>query len=68
MSRGCIKKLVVEAVAYVFTDIPFVDSHSRYFFKKWLNVLKGKALEIIPKYGKTEAQSWPLGSGKNDDI
>ena len=36
MSRGCIKKLLMERVAYIFTDIPFFDSHSLYFFRKWL--------------------------------
>ena len=38
VSRSCNKKLLVETVAYVFTDIPFLDSHSPYFFKKWLKV------------------------------
>ena len=56
MSRGCIKKLLVETVAYVFTDIPFLDSHSPYFFKNGLKLLKDKALEIIPKYGRTEVK------------
>ena len=60
MSRGCIEKLLVETVAYVFTDIPFFESHSPYFFKKiGLKLLKDKALEIIPKYRRTEAQSSP---------
>ena len=27
--------------------------------KNGLKFLKDKALEIIPKYGRTEAQSWP---------
>ena len=36
--RGCIKKLQVETVAYVFNEIPFLDSHSPYIFKKWLKV------------------------------
>ena len=58
MSRG-IKKLLVETVAYVFTDIPFLDSHSPYFFKNDLKLLKENPMEIIPKYGRTEAQSWP---------
>ena len=58
MSRGYIKKLLVETVAYVFTDTPFLDSHSPYFLKNGLNLLKDKALEIIPNYGRTEAQSW----------
>ena len=29
------------------------------FLKNDLKLLKDKALEIIPKYGRTEAQSWP---------
>ena len=52
MSRGCIKKLLVETVTYAFTNIPFLDSHN-----PCLKLLKDKALEIIPKYGITEAQS-----------
>ena len=38
------------------------------FLKIGLKLLKDKALEIIPKYGRTEAQSWPQGSGKNNKI
>ena len=34
MSRGCIKKLLVEKVSYVFTDIPFLVNHSPYIFRK----------------------------------
>ena len=45
--------------SYVFADIPFLDSHSSYFFKKnGLKLLQDKALEIIPKDGRTEARSW----------
>ena len=29
------------------------------FLKNGLKLLKDKALEIIPKYGGTETQSWP---------
>ena len=29
------------------------------FFRNGLKLLKDKALEIIPEYGRTEAQSWP---------
>ena len=36
--------------------------------KNGLKFLKDKVLEIIPKYGRTEAQSQPQGSGKNDNI
>ena len=32
------KRYQVETVTYVFTDIPFFDSHSPYFFKKWLKL------------------------------
>ena len=34
VSRGCIKKLIVETIAYVFTDISLLVSHSPLFFKK----------------------------------
>ena len=55
-----IKKFLVETVAYVFTDNPFLDSHSPYFFlKNGLKLLKEKKLEVIPNYGRAEAQSWP---------
>ena len=37
------------------------------FLKNGLNLLKDKTLEIIHKYGRTEAQSWPQGSGKNNN-
>ena len=63
MSTGCIKKLLVETVAYIFTDIPFMYNQSPYFFKKCLKVATNKAPEKIPKYGRIEAQSWPLGNG-----
>ena len=47
MSSGCIKaspaSQLVETVAYVFTDIP---------------LLKERALEMITKCGRAEAQSW----------
>ena len=56
VSRG-IKKLLMEIVAYVFTDIPFLDSHR--LLKNGLKLLKDKALEIISRYGRTKAQSWP---------
>ena len=38
------------------------------FFKNGLELLKEKALKVIPKYGRTEAQSSPQGSGKNNNI
>ena len=37
----------------------FLESHSTYFFiKNGFKLLK-KALEMIPKYARTEAQRWP---------
>ena len=38
------------------------------FLKNGLKLLADKALEIIPKYGRSEAQSWPSASGKNNNI
>ena len=35
--------------------------------KNGLMLLKDKALEIMLKYGRTEAQSQPQGSGKNNN-
>ena len=54
VSRGCIKKLLVKKVTYVFTDIPVLDSHSPYFLKNGLKLLKYKLLAIIPNYERTE--------------
>ena len=34
-----------ETVDYVFTDIPFLDSHNPYVFKKWLSVVQGKSTQ-----------------------
>ena len=49
----------METVAYVFTDIRFLDSHSPYFFiKNGFKLLKEKTLEMIPKFGRTEVQSY----------
>ena len=56
-SRSYIKKLLVETVAHVFSHISFLGSHSpNYYIKK---LLKEKALEMIPKYGRTDARGWP---------
>ena len=53
MSSGCIKKLITETMAYVLTDIPFLNSQSPYFFKtNNIKLLKEKALKIIPEYGR----------------
>ena len=50
----------METAIYVVTYIPFLDSHSPYIFiKKDLKLLKEKELEMIPEYGRTEAQSLP---------
>ena len=61
VSRGSIKKFLVVTVAYVFTDIPLFFGHPQPlpFFENGLQLLKKKILEMIPKYGRTEAQSWP---------
>ena len=37
-----------------------------FFIKNDFNLLKEKALEMIPKYRRAEAQSWPQGSEKNN--
>ena len=51
---------LLETVAYVFTDIPFLDSHNLYFFiKNDLKFLKERPLVVITKYGRAKAQSWP---------
>ena len=56
VGRG-IKKLLVETVAYVFVDILFLESHTVLaILKNDLRLLKDKPLEIIPKYGRTEAK------------
>ena len=61
MTRGYIKKFLVETVAYVFTDIPLLFGQQQLFFKKknGLQLLKEKALEIMLNYGRTEAQIGP---------
>ena len=55
------KFLVVIVAAYVFTDIPLLLGQPQplFFKKNGLQLLKEKALEMTPKYGRTEAQSWP---------
>ena len=70
MSRVSIKKFPVKTVAYVFTDIPllFRQPQPLLFLNIGLQLLKEKALEMIPKYARTEAQSWPWGSRKNNNI
>ena len=59
VSRGSIKKFLVNRAAYVFADIPllFGQSQPLLFKRNDLELLKEKALEMIPKYGRTEAQS-----------
>ena len=41
------------------TDILFLGSHSPYFLKNGLDLFKEKAIKMIPKYGRTDAKSWP---------
>ena len=41
VSKGCIKKLLVETVAFVFNDIPFLYSHTPYIFKKCSKAARG---------------------------
>ena len=43
----------------VFIDISFWTATVLTFLKNGLEFLKEKALKIIPKYGRTEAQSSP---------
>ena len=38
---------------------PILDSHGTYFFEDDTQLLKEKALKVILKYGRAEAQSWP---------
>ena len=49
----------METVAYVFTDILLLFGQPKplFFLKNGLQLLKQKAFEMIPKYGRTEAQS-----------
>ena len=51
MRRGSIKKFLVVTVAYVFTNIPllFEQPQPLLFLKNGLQLLKKKALEMIPK-------------------
>ena len=46
---SCVKKLLLETVAYVFTDILFLDNHILTFLKNGFKLLKDKALQTIPK-------------------
>ena len=62
MTSGCIKKspISVREISCLFTDIPFLDSHSTdYFIKVGLKMLIEKVLEMILKYRRAKAQSWP---------
>ena len=72
MSSGCIKKSLFsqwKKSHFIFTHIPFLDNCSPYFLmKKGIKLLKEKALEMVPKYGTTEAQSCSQGSEKNNNI
>ena len=57
VSRGCIKKLLVEAVALLIFH--FWTATVLILKKNSLELFKERALKMIPKYGRTEAQSWP---------
>ena len=61
---------LVVMVAYVFTNILlfFEQPQPLIFLKNNLHLLKEKAVKMIHKYGRSEAQSWPLGNVKNDNI
>ena len=52
VSRGSIKRLLMETVVYVITDIPLLFGQSQHFLflKNGLQMFKEKTLE---------AQSWP---------
>ena len=52
------QKLLVETVMSLLI-FHFWTATVLIFFKNGLKLLKDKTLEIIPKYGRTEAQSWP---------
>ena len=57
MSRGCIKKLLVVQSLMSLLIFRFRTDTGLTFLKNGLKLLKDKELEIIPKYGRTEAQS-----------
>ena len=50
VSRGSIKRLLMETLVYVITDIPLLFGQSQHlFFKKnGLQMFKEKSLEMIP--------------------
>ena len=55
VSRGCIKKSLVSLYWYSV----FGQPQSLLLIRKGLKFLKEKALGIIPKHGRTEAQISP---------
>ena len=62
MTSGCIKKspISVRKISCLYADIPFLDSHSTdYFIKVGLKMLIEKVFEMILKYRRAKAQSWP---------
>ena len=60
VSSDWIPKSLMETFAYAFTDFPFMETQTLYFFKEMtLSCSRKKALKILPNYGTTEAQSWP---------
>ena len=50
MSRGSIKRFLMETVVYVITDIPLLFGQPQPFpfLKNGLQMFKEKALEVIP--------------------
>ena len=50
VSRGSIKRFLMETVVYVITDIPLLFGQSQpfLFLKNGLQMFKEKALEMIP--------------------
>ena len=63
------QKVTSGDIRICFTDIAFLDSHSPYFLiKNGLQLLKEKALKMLPKYGKTETQNWLQGGEKKSNV
>ena len=64
VSKGCIKKLLVETVAdrrqLSLMIFHFCTATVLTFLKNALKLLEDKEVGI-PNYGRTEAQIWPLG-------
>ena len=55
-------------MAYVLNDTQLLDSHRLYFFvTNSLKLLKEKAFELLPKYGRAEAQTTNLAFGQSNE-